>query len=174
MNRADDNSRTTAPEAAEVHRLLLAAGATLSVAESLTGGALGAALTAVPGVSATFRGGITAYANDLKAGLLGVDRALLDRVGAVDPEVAGQMAAGVRDRLGTTYGLATTGVAGPEPQAGHPPGEVYVGLAWPTGVDVAALALHGDRAGVQAQTVQQALRWLARLLTEPGAGKPHS
>ncbi len=158
-------------DAGEVHRLLLAAGATLAVAESLTGGALGAALTAVPGVSATFRGGVTAYASDLKVSLLGVAGALLDDVGPVDPEVARQMAVGVRNRLGTTYGLATTGVAGPDPQHGHQPGEVYVGLAWPTGADVAALALAGDRAGIRDQTVQQALRWLARVLTEPGVGK---
>lgn len=150
--------------ARRVHELLLARGATVAVAESLTGGALGAAITAVPGVSATFRGGVVAYATDVKASLLGVDRALLDRVGPVDPDVARQMAAGVRDRLGATYGLATTGVAGPDPQDGHPVGEVHVAVAGPAGVTVASLRAGGDRAEIRAATVGRALALLAREL----------
>jgi nicotinamide-nucleotide amidase len=149
----------TAPSsaAAEVHALLLARGETLAVAESLTGGALGAALTSVAGVSATFRGGVTAYATGLKADLLGVDPDLLARVGAVDAEVARQMARGVRERLAATYGLAATGVAGPDHQDGHPPGEVHLALAAPTGVDSLALRVDGDRAAVRAETVRRAL-----------------
>jgi CDP-diacylglycerol--glycerol-3-phosphate 3-phosphatidyltransferase len=108
--------------AQEVHELLLARGETLAVAESLTGGALAAAVVAVPGVSATFRGGVVAYATELKSELLGVDAALLAARGPVDPDVAVAMAEGVRERLGATWGLATTGVAGPDPQDGHPPG----------------------------------------------------
>lgn len=143
--------------AGEVHAALLAGDATLAVAESLTGGALGAALTSVPGVSATFRGGVIAYATELKSSLLGVDAGLLARVGAVDARVAHEMAQGVRDRLSATYGLATTGVAGPDPQDGHPPGEVHLALAGPAGVVGVSLALAGDRAQVRSEAVRRAL-----------------
>jgi nicotinamide-nucleotide amidase len=111
-----------------VHELLLAAGATIAVAESLTGGAFGAELTSVPGSSATFLGGITAYATAAKASLLGVDPDLLARHGAVNPEVAAAMARGVRERFGSTYAVALTGVAGPDPQDGQQPG------TWPSWV----------------------------------------
>ena len=101
--------------AAELIALLAARRQSIAVAESLTGGLLAAALTDVPGASAVFRGGVVAYATELKAVLLGVDRALLAAQGAVSAEVAGAMATGVRDRLGATVGAATTGVAGPDP-----------------------------------------------------------
>lgn len=91
---------------------------TVAVAESLTGGRVAAALTAVPGASAVLRGSVTAYATDLKASVLGVDPALLSRSGAVDPEVARQMAVGVRRVCGADVGIATTGVAGPDEQDG--------------------------------------------------------
>ncbi len=136
---------------------LLAAGATLATAESLTGGGLAAAVTSVPGASAVFRGGVVAYATDLKAGLLGVDPALLDRSGPVDPDVATAMAHGVRERLRATYGVATTGVAGPEQQDGHPVGEVYVAVAGPERATVRRLSLLGDRESVRAATVLEAL-----------------
>ena len=109
----------TTRSTSSVHRLLAERGATVSGAESLTGGQLGQTLTAMPGSSATFVGGMVAYAAGLKTSLLGVDAGVLDREGPVHPEVAQQMAEGVRARLGTTYGLATTGVAGPEPADGH-------------------------------------------------------
>jgi nicotinamide-nucleotide amidase len=123
--------------AEEVVRALTARGETVAVAESLTGGLLGAAITSVPGASAVFRGGVLAYATELKASLLDVDPALLAREGAVHPDVAAQMAHGVATRLGATWGLATTGVAGPDPQDGHPVGEVFVAVAGP-GSPVAA------------------------------------
>lgn len=102
---------------------------TMAVAESLTGGQLAAALTAVPGASAVFRGSVTAYATDLKAAILGVDGVLLDQVGAVHADVARQMAEGVRRVCRADLGLATTGVAGPEPQDGQPVGTVFVAVA---------------------------------------------
>ena len=155
-------------EARRLHELLLARGETLAVAESLTGGALGAALTAVPGVSATFRGGVVAYATDLKAALLGVDPGLLAERGPVDADVAAGMAAGARARLGATYGLATTGVAGPDPQAGHPPGEVHLAVAGPGGTRHERLQLGGDRAAVRADTVRRALLLAAEVVEEDG------
>lgn len=156
------------PLEAVVHGLLLARGATVAVAESLTGGLLGAALTGVPGSSRTFRGGMTAYATDLKASLLAVDVDLLARTGAVHPEVAQAMARGVRERLGATYGLATTGVAGPGSQDGHPAGTVFVSVAGEKEAAgkgrTASLALPGSRADVRALTVVHALDLLRRVL----------
>ena len=152
-----------------VHEALRGRGETLALAESLTGGLLGATLTGVPGVSATFRGGLTAYATDSKASLLGVDPALLARVGPVDPEVAAQMAEGARSRFSATYGLATTGVAGPDPQAGHPPGEVHLALAGPSGVELERLDLDGDRETVRERAVQAALLLARRVVAGEAA-----
>ncbi len=142
-------------------RLLGEHGLWLATAESLTGGLLSAAVTGVPGASRVFRGGVVAYATDLKQALLQVDGGVLARVGAVDGEVAAQMAAGARDRLGADVGLSTTGVAGPDPQDGHPPGTVYVGLATAAGAmafDVSVAGEHvGDREAVRERTVAAAL-----------------
>jgi len=105
------------------------AGKTIAVAESLTGGLVMATLTEVPGVSEVLRGGAVVYATDTKASELGVDGQLLAERGPVDADVALAMANGVRQRWAADLGLATTGVAGPDPQAGHPVGEVYVAVA---------------------------------------------
>ena len=136
---------------------LAARGLTLAVAESLTGGLLADALIQVPGASAVFRGGIVAYATDLKATVLGVDAALLLEHGAVHPEVARQMAEGVRSVCGADVGLATTGVAGPDPQDGHPPGEVFIAVATDSGTVVVPLELPGGRAEIRAAAVQAVL-----------------
>src|SRR5690606_17574795 len=108
-------------------------GQTVATAESLTAGLLCAVLTEVPGASAVVRGGLVVYATDLKAGLAGVDRQLLAERGAVDPEVARQLAAGARERCGADWGVGLTGVAGPDPQDGVAPGTVHTGLAGPGG-----------------------------------------
>ncbi len=117
--------------AAEVVRLLTVRGGTLAVAESLTGGLVAAEITSVPGASKVFRGSVTAYATELKHRLLGVDASLLAARGAVNPQVAAQMAVGVRKALGADWGLATTGVAGPDPQDGQPVGTVFVAVDGP-------------------------------------------
>ncbi|WP_411076457.1 CinA family protein [Streptomyces sp. cmx-4-7] len=134
-------------EAARVLALLAERGQTLAVAESLTGGLVAAELTGVPGASASFRGSVTAYATALKHELLGVDGALLAERGAVDPDVASQMAAGVRARLGADWGIATTGVAGPDPQDGQPVGTVYVAVAGPAGETPGTGAPEGSPTG---------------------------
>jgi nicotinamide-nucleotide amidase len=156
----------------DVHRVLRARDATIAVAESLTGGLVGAALTEVAGSSATFRGGVIAYATELKASLLDVDPALLARVGAVHPEVAVAMARGVAARLGATYGLATTGVAGPDPQDGRSAGEVHVAVAGPgvgsTGFAVLSLQVEGGRDDVRRETVRQALALVRKELAGNG------
>lgn len=143
--------------AADLLADLAARGLSLAVAESLTGGALCAELVAVAGASAVLRGGVVSYATDLKAQLLGVDADLLAREGAIHPRVAEQMAAGVRSRLGADLGVATTGVAGPDPQDGHDPGEVWVGIATAQGARAVRLHLRGDRAAIRRATVDAAL-----------------
>jgi nicotinamide-nucleotide amidase len=142
-------------------RALGAAGATLASAESLTGGLVGAAVTSVPGASAVYAGGVVAYATAAKEALLGVDAALLDAYGAVSPEVAAAMARGVRSRFGATYGVATTGVAGPDPQDGRPVGTVHVAVDGPAGRRTCRLVRPGSRAVVRERAVLAALE-LAR------------
>jgi nicotinamide-nucleotide amidase len=143
--------------------------ATLATAESLTGGMVGATLTDVPGISAIYRGGVIVYATDLKVSLAGVSADLLADVGPVHPDTAVALAAGVRERLGATYGLATTGVAGPDPQAGIEAGTVYVAVAGPAVVRVRKLALRGDREAVRQGSVQAVLELAVELMAEePG------
>lgn len=152
-----------------VHGLLAERGATLAVAESITGGLLGAALTDMPGASHTFRGGVLAYATELKESMLGVPGPLLAAEGPVSAQVAAAMAAGVRDRLDATYGVALTGVAGPDPQGGCAPGTVFIGIAGPDDGQVRELALSGDRAAIRREAVQSALEFLRVVLTGPAA-----
>jgi nicotinamide-nucleotide amidase len=148
-----------------VHRELQERGETVAVAESLTGGSLAARLTTTPGASASFLGGVTAYATELKGELLGVPGAVLDRHGAVAAETAAAMATGVRAKLGATYGLALTGVAGPTEQEGKPPGLVHAALATATTVVHRELRLPGDREQVRQLAVVVALDMLRRHLT---------
>ena len=140
---------------------LTAAGQTVAVAESLTGGLVAASLTDIAGASAVVRGGVIAYATDLKSQLLGVDGVILAQAGAVDPDVAEQMAAGVRALMGATYGLSTTGVAGPDQAEGKPVGTVFVAVVGPGTSTVRALSLSGSRGDIRGQTVQAVLGLLA-------------
>ncbi len=132
---------------------------TLAVAESLTGGLVMATLTEIPGASAVLRGGPVVYATDTKTSALGVDAALVASRGPVDPQVAEAMAVGVRTVWQADLGLATTGVAGPERQAGHPVGEVYVAVADSAGVTVIACDLRqgGTRQVIRHLAVERAL-----------------
>jgi nicotinamide-nucleotide amidase len=149
---------------ATVLRLLVEQGATVAVAESLTGGALASALVDVAGASLAFRGAVVAYSTELKAALLGVDADLLARGGPVQAEVAVAMAAGVRTRLGADFGIGTTGVAGPDPQAGVAPGTVHVAVVGPGPGDVRAVELQvpGDRDRVRRLAVVHGLDLLRR------------
>lgn len=146
--------------AAEVVTAYRSAGLTVAVAESLTAGLVAARIADVPGASAVLRGGVVAYATDLKHALLGVDPALLARVGAVDPDVAAQMATGARDRLRADVAVATTGVAGPDSQDGRVPGTVFVAVVSEQGCAVRAERLHGDRRAVREASVAVALEML--------------
>ena len=154
---------------------LVARGATVATAESLTGGLVCAALTSVPGSSAAVRGGIVSYASPIKVGVLRVDPDLIDRQGAVDPAVAVQMAIGARSLLGSDFAIATTGSAGPDPNPGGlltgpvPPGRGFVAVAGPAGEVVAGFACEGeDRDGVRRHAVEAALALLGRVLAETG------
>jgi nicotinamide-nucleotide amidase len=152
-------------EAAGVVAALARLGATVATAESLTGGLVAAALTDVPGASAVVRGGVVAYATDLKTGLAGVPAEILRRDGPVAASTAAAMAEGVRHRCSATYGVATTGVAGPDPQDGHPPGTLHVAVAGPRGTRAASFsALEGDRAAVRVAAVRRALDLLAEVI----------
>jgi nicotinamide-nucleotide amidase len=148
-------------EAARVLGLLRDRGQTLAVAESLTGGLLAATIVDVPGASDAFRGGLIVYATDLKVELAGVPPALLAAHGPVHADVAAALAGAARERCAADWGLATTGVAGPDPQDGISVGTVFVGLAGPRGqAAVQALRLDGDRAAIRAATVRAALALL--------------
>jgi nicotinamide-nucleotide amidase len=151
-----------------VHRELAARGATVGVAESLTGGLLGAALSRMPGSSATFRGSVVVYATDLKETLAGVPGPLLASLGAVSAETAGALAAGARERLGATYGIGATGVAGPSEQEGHPVGTVHLAVSGPGGAAVRSLRIPGDRERVRLLTVTAALELLWKQLLAEG------
>ncbi|MBJ7530951.1 MAG: CinA family protein [Nocardioides sp.] len=155
---------------------LRAEGATVATAESLTGGRLAAALTAVPGASAVYRGGAVTYATDLKVSLLGVPQELVDEHGVVSADCAAAMAGGARRVAGATYALATTGVAGPDAQEGRPVGTVFVGVAGPEVTSVLSLELAGTRAQIQESTCREALLGLLVHLDQEaaaGPGEPH-
>jgi nicotinamide-nucleotide amidase len=155
--------------AGEVHAALAARGSTVAVAESLTAGLVAATLTAIPGASRTFRGGLVVYATDLKASIGGVPPGMLAAHGPVSAPVAQALADSVRHRLGATYGLALTGVAGPDEQDGRPVGTVFVGLAGPTGHQVRLVELPGDREGIREGAVLAALRLLTEVLPDAPA-----
>jgi nicotinamide-nucleotide amidase len=133
---------------------------TVAAAESLTRGLVASTLVEIAGVSAVFRGGLVVYATDLKARLAGVPQDLLDDRGAVDGDVAAALARGVRERCGADWGLATTGVAGPEPQDGKPVGLVYVAVADRSGAVVRELKLDGNREAIRTESVTAVLQLL--------------
>jgi nicotinamide-nucleotide amidase len=144
------------PRAAAAVHLLVDRGQTLAVAESLTGGLLAATIVEIAGVSSVFRGGLVLYATDLKASLGGVPGDLLEERGPVDADVAVAMARGARERCGADWGVATTGVAGPQPQGRQPVGRVYVAVAGRDSAEVRRLDLEGNREAIRDGTVTAA------------------
>lgn len=114
-------------------------------------------MTAIPGASETYRGGVVAYATVVKRDVLGVSEETLTSYGAVSAECASEMASGVRSLLGTDYAVSTTGVAGPADQDGKPVGLVYIAIAGPDGVATNEVHLDGDRAQIRAQALVEAL-----------------
>jgi nicotinamide-nucleotide amidase len=141
-------------------------GETLASAESLTGGMVGLLLTDVPGASASYLGGVISYATRLKATLAGVDAATLAELGPVSGRTAAEMARGVAKRCNADWGVATTGVAGPESQDGHPVGEVFVAVSHQARdvLRVKELSLQGERMAIRRQAAVAALALLADAL----------
>ena len=137
-------------------------GKTLVTAESLTGGGIGNALTAVPGASLVYKGGIISYVNEVKADVLGVPEEILDRYGAVSAWTAGYMASGVRKLLKADIAVSVTGLAGPGgDEFGHPVGTVYIGVATPNGVRSERICVErATRAQVRQAAVCHALQML--------------
>jgi nicotinamide-nucleotide amidase len=136
----------------------------VAAAESLTGGLVAAALTSVPGSSEVVRGGIVAYAVQVKSHVLGVDPQLLATMGPVHASVVEQMAVGARHLLGATYAVATTGEAGPGSASGQPVGTVLMAVAGPDGVRHSALVAGGDRWAVREAATEAALALLEESL----------
>ena len=141
--------------------LLKAQGLTCATAESCTGGGVGSAITAVPGSSSVFLGGVISYANAVKRDVLGVSQSTLDSVGAVSPETAEQMAAGARRLLCSDLAVSLTGIAGPDGGSDEKPvGLVWFGLSTASGTRTEKKIFRGDRASVRAQAVTHALGML--------------
>ena len=143
----------------------------LGTAESLTGGMVGATITAVPGASLSYMGGVIGYTDREKTALLGVPAELLKQRGAVSAEVAEAMAHGCRERLNVQVGLATTGVAGPaSDDRGTLVGTVFVACATPRACTVERLLLDGDRRHIRVESTRVALRLAIRLIKTTPSG----
>ena len=141
-------------------------GQTLASAESLTGGMVGKLLTEVSGASTSYLGGVISYATRLKETLAGVDSETLSELGPVAERTAAKMAQGVAQRCDADWGIATTGVAGPDAQNSHPVGQVFVAVSHPAGdvLRVKELSLQGERAAIRKQAAIAALALLADAL----------
>ncbi len=134
----------------------------VATAESLTGGEVGSAICTVPGASAYYRGGIISYAYGVKTQVLGVDAQLLATEGAVNAQVAAQMAAGAVRVCGADYAVSTTGVAGPDSADGQPVGTVFIGVHTPESCEVFERHYSGDRAQIRAAASADAIALLTR------------
>lgn len=151
--------------AAVVLRALESAGARLAVAESCTGGLIGAKLTAVPGASRVFVGGVVAYEDDVKLGVLGVSADAIAQHGAVSEEVVRQMAAGAARVLGAEAAVAVTGIAGPDGGSDQKPvGTVWIGVLWRDALRAFTHVLPGNREDVRHRAAQAALNYLRRIV----------
>lgn len=167
--RNGDSRKDEIPLAHEVAGGLLKRGLSVAVAESCTGGLVGYRLTEQPGSSRYFRGGVVAYADDVKERWLGVHADVLSAEGAVSSAVAGEMAEGVRVRMGADLGLAVTGIAGPGGGTEDKPvGRVYIALADRDQCMLQRCGFEGDRAAIRRQSAETALRMLERYLKHEG------
>jgi nicotinamide-nucleotide amidase len=148
-----------------VVKKLISANKTLSVAESLTGGGLGAAITEIPGSSQVFLGGITTYSDASKTKLLDVPKRIITKYTAVSEEVAKEMASSARNLFKTDYAISTTGVAGPGKAYGKSAGTVWMAIATKKEVIAIELSISGDRATVRNATIESALATFSRILS---------
>lgn len=136
----------------------------VSVAESLTGGGLGHELTRIPGASEVFLGGIIAYTTDVKVNFLGVPRSTIEAYTVVSEEVAIAMAEGARKKIGSTWAISTTGIAGPGDYLGIREGTVWIAIAGPVNQTL-QLTLDGGRDGVREGAISSAIGTFARILS---------
>lgn len=143
---------------------LTSRGQTLAVAESLTGGGLGFALTQVPGASAVFLGGIISYTTEVKVRELGVAQSIIDQYKVVSEEVAIEMAEGAKNKFATTWAISTTGVAGPGDYQGVREGTVWIAIRGPINQSL-TLTLDGGRDGVRQGAISSAIGTFARILS---------
>nr|WP_281496873.1 nicotinamide-nucleotide amidohydrolase family protein [Ornithinimicrobium sp. F0845] len=155
------------PRAARAVEELRRAGASIATAESLTGGLVCAALTSVPGASSVVFGGIASYSSDLKIRVLGVPADVIAEHGTVAEQTALHMADGARRVAGADVGVATTGVAGPDPTEGKPVGEVFVAVTRESVRLVRVFTFHGSREQVRRQAVESALELVIEALSGP-------
>ena len=142
---------------------LASRGQTLAVAESLTGGGLGFALTQIPGASAVFLGGIISYTTEVKVRELSVGQSIIDRYKVVSEEVAIEMAEGAKSKFATTWAISTTGVAGPGDYQGVREGTVWIAIRGPINQSL-TLTLDGGRDGVRQGAISSAIGTFARIL----------
>lgn len=155
---------TAAVPARDLVEALSRRGQTVATAESLTAGLLAATVAGVPGASTVLRGGLIVYATDLKGALAGVDSDVLAEDGPVARRTAAQLAEGAARRCGADWGVGLTGVAGPDPQDGHRPGTVFLGIAGPDGTEVTELKMRGDRWEIRSGCVREAVSSLLERL----------
>ena len=137
---------------------------TIAVAESLTGGGLGEAITSIKGASEVFIGGVIAYSDEIKVKELGVSKSTLKKETAVSEEVAIEMASGIRKKYNSTYGISTTGVAGPGKAYGQKAGTVWIGISSANNTYAIPLLLSGDRETIRKATIESALAAFSRIL----------
>lgn len=157
MRPVADSRRDPIAVSATLLAELVARSATIATAESLTGGALGDLVSAAPGSSDAYLGGVVAYASSVKQNVLGVSADTVATHGVVSAECASEMAFGVRSLVGADYGVSTTGVAGPAEQEGKPVGLVFIAVAGPNGVAIRGLHLDGDRSQIRDKACLEAI-----------------
>lgn len=150
--------------AQEIVASLTARKETLSIAESLTGGALSSEIVDVPGASHILKGSIVAYSNEIKVRELSVPEKLIEEDGVVSEDVALAMAEGIKARMATTWAISATGVAGPGAHHGVPAGTVWLAFIGPEIRETVKLAVDGDRSTVRRGAVESALGVFARIL----------
>ncbi|MFY1654000.1 CinA family protein [Solwaraspora sp. WMMB762] len=149
-------------------KLLKQSNLTLATAESLTGGLVGELITSVPGASSFYLGGMITYATESKSEVLGVDRDTIREEGPVSCNTARQMAARIREKFGSSIGLATTGVAGPTMQDGHPVGTLHIGFADSVGDQCISLRSSlSDRVAIRNWAAREALTVVVNKLASP-------
>ena len=156
--------------ASGVQAELLRRSAMIATAESLTGGRLGDVLSAAPGASDTYLGGVVSYATTVKTKVLGVSEETVEKHGVVSAECAEEMASGVRDLVDADYAVSTTGVAGPTTQEGKPVGLVFIGVAGPEGVRSRRFEFDGDRAEIREKAVKAAIDLVLATVRDAATG----